>query len=399
MNRFYFDHNATTPLAPEVAQVITEALRSGFGNPSSVHQEGQQARQFLETARRRVARLIGADPAEILFTSGGTESNNLAILGCVRNTEGGHTRHVVTTAIEHPSVLEPFRELKREGVSVTIIPVNKNGVADAEDVRRALRPETVLVSVMHANNETGAIQPVFEVAAIVKEARARGQNIYFHCDGVQAPGRIAVNMEATGADLYSMSGHKLYGPKGIGVLYARKSVPLAPVQFGGRQERAKRPGTENVTGGIAFAAALELASAAERLEKLKDLRDYFESKLLATLDEISVNAGDAERLPNTSNIYFDGVDGGSLVIALDLKGFAVSSGSACSSGSIEPSHVLMAMGKSHKKARQCVRFSMGYTNTLQQIDELVDAVAATVRQFRARRHSSSPQRSISGVVA
>ena len=398
MNRFYFDHNATTPLAPEVAQVITEALRSGFGNPSSVHQEGQRARQFLETARRRVARLVMADPAEIVFTSGGTESNNLAILGCVRNVETGCARHVITTAIEHPSALEPCRHLEREGVDVTILPVSEDGVVDPEDVRRALRPETVLVSVMHANNETGVIQPVREIAAILQAARDQGQDVYLHCDGVQAPGRIPVNLETLGADLYSMSGHKLYGPKGVGALYARKSVRLSPTQFGGRQEHAKRPGTENVTAAVALAAALELASTSERLEKIKLLRDRFECKLFVELENISINGGGAERLPNTSNIYFDGVDGGSLVIALDLKGFAISSGSACSSGSIEPSHVLMAMGKSHKKARQCVRFSMGYTNTLRQVDELADAVAATVRQFRARRHSSS-QRSVPGVPA
>lgn len=399
MNRFYFDHNATTPLAPEVAQVITEALRSGFGNPSSVHQEGQRARQFLETARRRVARLIAADPSEIVFTSGGTESNNLALLGCARSVGPSRARHVITTAIEHPSVLEACRQLEREGASATIVRVNQEGVVDPEDVRRALRPETVLVSVMHANNETGAIQPISEIAAVVKDAREQGQNIYFHCDGVQAPGRIPVNMEALGVDLYSMSGHKLYGPKGVGVLYTRKSVPLSPVQFGGRQEHAKRAGTENVAAAVAFAAALELASTAERLEKLKVLRDYFESKLLTILGDISINASLAERLPNTSNVYFDGVDGGSMVIALDLKGFAISSGSACSSGSIEPSHVLMAMGKSHKKARQCIRFSMGYSNTLHQIDELVDVVASTVHQFRTRRHGSSAQRSVSGVPA
>ena len=399
MNRSYFDHNATTPLAPEVAQVIMEALRSGFGNPSSVHQEGQRARQFLETARRRVARLIAADPSEIIFTSGGTESNNLGILGCARSGEVTGARHVITTAIEHPSVLETCRQLEREGVNITVVPVNEDGVVDPEDVRRAMRPETVLVSVMHANNETGAIQRVAEVAAIVKEAREQGQNLYLHCDGVQAPGRIPVSMETLGADIYSMSGHKFYGPKGVGVLYVRKSVPLSPVQFGGRQEHAKRPGTENVTAAVAFAAALELASTAERLEKLKALRDHFEATLLAALDDISINASGADRLPNTSNVYFDGVDGGSLVIALDLKGFAVSSGSACSSGSIEPSHVLMAMGKSHKKARQCVRFSMGYGNTLQQVDELVRAMTATVRQFRARRHSSTAQRSVSGVLA
>jgi cysteine desulfurase len=308
-------------------------------------------------------------------------------------------RHVITTAIEHPSVLEPFRQLEREGVSVTIVPVDGDGVVDPEEVRRALRPETVLVSVMHANNETGAVQPITEIAAIVKEAREQGQNIRFHCDGIQAPGRIRVSMEALGVDFYSMSGHKLYGPKGVGVLFARKSVSLSPVQFGGRQEHAKRPGTENVMGGIAFAAALELASTAERLEKLKRLRDHFERKLLNELGDISIVASGAERLPNTSNVYFDGVDGGSLVIALDLKGFAISSGSACSSGSIEPSHVLIAMGKSPKKARQCVRFSMGYGNTVQQVDELVDALVSTVRQFRARRQSSSAQRSISGVPA
>lgn len=384
MNRCYFDHNATTPLAPEVAQVMADVLCNGFGNPSSVHQEGQAARQLLEGARRRIASIISADQTEIVFTGGGTESNNLAILGIARSVAGSG-RHVITSAIEHPAVLEPCRQLQREGFDVTFLPVDRNGRVSAEDVGRHLNPETVLVSIMHANNEAGTLQPVQEIAEIVKAARHRCRKVYFHSDGVQAPGRIPVDVGRLGVDLYSLSAHKVHGPKGVGALYIRKGLPLRGIQLGGRHERGRRAGTENVAAAVAFSKAIELSHSKGITDELKVLRDEFERNILNRMEGIEINGVAAERLPNTSNLYFWGVDGQALVIALDLKGFAVSSGSACSSGSVEPSHVLLAMGRSPSEARSCLRFSFGSGNTLAQVHALADAVTSSVHQLRASR--------------
>jgi cysteine desulfurase len=381
MKRCYFDHNATTPVASEVVDAMVDQLRASFGNPSSVHREGQVARQALETARRRVAHSIGANQSEIIFTSGGTESNNLALLGLVRSA-ALTPKHLITTMVEHPSVLEACRQLQREGVEVTFLPVDSNGLVDPDDVRRSLRRETCLVSVIHANNETGTIQPIAAIAEIVNAARTAGQPVYFHSDGVQAPGRIPVSVRDLGVDLYSMSGHKVYAPKGIGALYVRKDVGLQPLQFGGRQERARRPGTENTPAAVAFATALAVLNEPDILQLL---RDNFEAKLLDGLDNISITAKEVPRLPNTSNVYFEAIDGGALVIALDLKGFAVSSGSACSSGSVEPSHVLLAMGRSAAEARSCLRFSFGRGNTLDEANDLADAVIASVHNLRVAR--------------
>jgi cysteine desulfurase len=374
---------------------MTKVWQERFGNASSVHREGQAAREALESARRQVARSLGAKPAEIAFTSGGTESNNLAIFGAIfggmARRADGMLEHVITTAVEHPSVLEVCRRLQGEGVNVTFLAVDRNGLVDPGDVRRAMRLDTRLVSVMHANNETGVIQPVAAIAAIVREARERGQQVYLHCDGVQAPGRIPVNVNELGVDLYSISAHKIYGPKGVGALFARKGTAIGALQFGGRQERGLRPGTENVAGAVALARALEcfaingLGNDSKVLHDVKRLRDEFEAKLLRQMENIIVNASDAERLPNTSNICFPGVDGNALVIALDMKGFAVSSGSACSSGSVEPSHVLLAMGGTQAEARSCVRFSLGLGNTAEEVNALADAVIASVGQLRGSR--------------
>jgi cysteine desulfurase len=382
MSRFYFDHNATTPVAPEVIEAMSKALQSGFGNASSIHAEGQNARQLLERTRRQISAYIGASASEIVFTSGGTESNNLAILGLVRNAPGPE-KHVITTAIEHPSVLEPYRELAGEGVAVTYIPVGRSGAVVPDEIRREIRPETVLISVMHANNETGVVQPVAEIASLVRDVRNSGRKIYMHSDGVQALGKVPVSIATLGVDLYSMSAHKINAPKGIGALYVRKDVPLRGVQFGGRHERERRAGTENVPGAIAFGRAIELVSAAPIWHKLGRLRDRFEQTILGRTHGVEVNGAPACRLPNTSNLYFPGVDGEALVIALDLKGFAVSSGAACSSGSVEPSHVLLAMGRPKQEARQCVRFSLGRYNTEEQVDALVEAVVASLAQLRA----------------
>jgi cysteine desulfurase len=364
----YFDHNATTFLAPEAAETMAAALREVYGNASSIHRPGQFARQHLENARRSVARFLGASAPEIVFTSGGTEANNLAILGMVRGLPGDR-KHIVTTAIEHPSVLECVRQLAREGVDVSVV--------EAAAIGESLREDTVLVSVMHANNETGAIQPVRAVANLVEERRRGGQAIYFHCDGVQAAGKIPVDVRELGVDLYSLSAHKLFAPKGVGALYVRKGTPLRGIQYGGRHERERRAGTENVPAAMAFARAVELCGGAEA-----QLRDDFENELTKRLPWIEVNGLQTPRVPNTSSVLFRGIAGEALVIALDLQNMAVSTGSACSSGSIEPSHVLLAMGRSREEARSSVRFSFGRYNTSAEIEALVDATARAAEKLR-----------------
>jgi cysteine desulfurase len=373
----YFDHNATTPVAPEVAEAYARALEEVYGNASSSHRAGQEARRRFEEARLTVARTLHAWPQEIVFTSGGTESNNLAIVGLVRSVRA-ERKHVVTTALEHPAVLEPVRHLAREDVEISVVE------ASLDEIREAIRPETVLLSVMHANNETGVMLPVREVAAIVRERREAGQQIWLHSDGVQALGKNAVDVEQLGLDLYSVSAHKIYGPKGVGALFVRKGTPIGPILFGGRHERARRPGTENVPGAIAFARACELSDQ-YRAEEIRALRDRFEEQLLAALDDIEINAADAERLPNTSNVLFRGVSGEMMLIALDTAGFAVSTGSACSSGSIEPSHVLLAMGRTREEARSSLRFSFGRGNTTEEVDRLVEAVVSAARRLRKTR--------------
>ncbi len=369
----YFDHNATTPPAPEVIEAYAAALRQLPGNASSTHRAGQAARQQFEASRDVIARTLGCSAKEVVFTSGGTEANNLAIFGLVRNL-AGRPKHVVTTPIEHPSVLGPIRELEQEGVEVT--------VANVAELERHIRPETVLVSVMHANNETGSIQGVEGVAWLVQQLRNSGQNIYLHSDGVQAFGKLDVNVAALGLDLYSVTAHKVHGPKGIGALYVRKGTPLKGIQFGGRHERDRRAGTENVPGAIAFACAAELLRRYPSAD-LAFLRDRFEEQVLSNLDEVEVNGRDAKRLPNTSNLLFHGVSGEALLIALDITGFSVSTGSACASGSIEPSHVLLAMGRSGAEARSSVRFSFGRDNTPDDTERLSEIVIKTVRRLRA----------------
>jgi cysteine desulfurase len=378
VQRFYFDHNATTPVAPEVLETVVSCLGQVYGNASSIHHFGQGAKQRLEAARRQLALLIHANPAELIFTSGGTEADNLAILGVVRAASGPN-RHVITSAIEHPAVLAPCAQLEREGVTVTRLNPDSSGRVKADDVRRALRPDTVLVSIMHANNETGAIQPVADIARAAHEA-----GVPLHVDGVQALGKVPVDMQELGADLYSMSGHKIYAPKGVGALYVRKGVRLAPVIFGGHHERDRRPGTENVPGIAAFGTAAELAARnlGIETERLGSLRDRLERSILDRIAGAGVNGGRSNRTPNTSNIYFDGIDGEALVIALDLRGFAVSTGSACSSGAITPSHVLTAMGLSSERARASLRISLGRSNNSEQVDELVNALEGAVAHLR-----------------
>lgn len=378
MGRYYFDHNATTPVSKDVLDAVVPAMLEVFGNASSIHYYGQAAKQKLDAARREVAELLRCHPTEIVFTSGGTEADNLAIFGIVRRG-GADGKHVVTTSIEHPAVLNACAQLEREGAAVTQVKVGASGVVDPEDVQRALRPQTVLITVMHANNELGTVQPIEAIGAIAREA-----GIAFHSDGVQAAGRIPANVNELGVDLYSISGHKLYAPKGVGALYVRKGIDLAPVSFGGRHERDRRAGTENVPGAVGLGRAARIAR--ERLVaeggELARLRDRLERGIVELVPDVRVNCASSPRVPNTSNIFFDGIEGEPLLIALDLKGFAVSSGAACSSGAVEPSHVLTAIGMGREQARSCLRFSLGRSNDAAQVDELVEAVAASVAHLR-----------------
>jgi cysteine desulfurase len=349
-----------------------------YGNASSIHHFGQAAKQKLEHSRRQLATLIHANPTDLVFTSGGTEADNMAVLGVARAATGP-SRHVVTSAIEHPAVLAGCIQLEKEGVAVTRVRTGSGGVVQADDVLRALRPDTVLVSVMHANNELGTVQPVAEIARVTRERR-----IPLHVDGVQALGKIPVDVEELGADLYSMSGHKIYAPKGVGALWVRKGTRMAPITFGGHHERDRRPGTENVPGIVSFGAAAELAgrNLVAETERLTTLRDRLESAILDRIPGSGINGSRWSRVPNTSNIYFDGIDGEALVIALDLRGFSVSTGAACSSGALTPSHVLTAIGLGSDRARASMRFSLGRSNTVQQVDSLVEALEASVAHLR-----------------
>jgi cysteine desulfurase len=376
VQRFYFDHNATTPLAPEVLETVVSCLGQVYGNASSIHHYGQSAKQRLEQARRQLAALLRCSPTELIFTGGGTEADNLAILGAARAAGRGH---IVTTAIEHPAVLMTVKQLEREGFAVSGVRVGANGIVSADDIRRAIRPDTVLVSVMHANNELGTVQPLAEIARVT-----RGAGVLLHSDGVQALGKIPVDVEALGVDLYSVSAHKLYAPKGVGAVYARKGAKFSPIVFGGHHERDRRPGTENVPGIAGLGAAAELAAnrLASDAETVGALRDRLETAILGRIPGSGINGSRWNRVPNTSNLYFDGIDGEALTIALDLRGFAVSTGAACSSGAIAPSHVLTAIGLDADRARSSMRFSLGRANTAEQVDALVDALTASVQHLR-----------------
>jgi cysteine desulfurase len=376
--RIYLDNNSTTPVDPAVLAAMLPFLAENFGNASSIHSAGQRARAAVDAARQSVATLLGAKSSEIVFTCGGTESDNLAIFGIVNPCDQPR-KHLVTTAIEHHAVLNGAQALEKQGVDVTYVPVSKEGIVDAEDVREAIRPETVLISVMLANNELGTIQPIAEIGRIAAE-----EDLYFHCDAVQAAGKIPIDVQTLGVDLLSISGHKLYAPKGVGALYVRNGTDLGPIFYGGHHERDRRPGTENVPGIVALGKAAELAieNLAADAARLAQLRDRFEDALLA-LPGVRRNGSALDRVPNTSNLSFESAPGEALIIALDLQGVMCSSGAACSSGAIEPSHVLAASGLSPDQARSSLRFSLGRFTTEHEIDEAIRIIPAAVERLRA----------------
>jgi len=376
MNRIYLDHNATTPVDPAVLEAMIPYFSSDFGNASSIHTFGQRARAAVETAREQVAALINARPQEIVFTSGGTESDNHAIFGV---TASSGSAHIITSSIEHEAVLNSCQALEKLGVAVTYLGVSSVGLLDLDDLRKAIRPETILITVMHANNELGTIQPLAEIGRIAAE-----HDIYFHTDAVQAVGKISADVGALQLDLLSLSGHKLYAPKGIGAIYIKGGTRLRQLLFGGHHQRGFRPGTENVAGIVGLGKAAELArtSLAEDTAHVAALRDRLEQGLLARVPDTRANAAGAPRTPNTSNITFSGIEGEALIIALDLKGLACSTGAACSSGAVEPSHVLTAIGLPGSQARASIRFSLGRNTTAAEIDAALEIVPAAVAQLR-----------------
>jgi cysteine desulfurase len=375
MRRIYLDNNATTPVLPEVLEAMRPYFSEHFGNASSIHHHGQETRAAVERARDSVARLLGCRAAEIVFTSGGTEGDNLAIAGL---TSAGD--HIITSSIEHHAVLHASKHLEESGCEVTFVPVDGCGLVDPDDVRRALRPNTKLISIMMANNETGVLQPVEEIGKIAAEA-----DVYFHTDAVQAAGKVPIDVKRIGCDALSISGHKMHAPQGVGALYVRKGTRLQPLFYGGRHERSRRAGTENVPGIVALGKAAELAiEGFERGDdkKISELRDRLQQGILAQVEDAGVNGDGAARVPNTTSTYFDHIEGESMVISLDLKGLAVSTGAACSSGAIEPSHVLMAMGLRADRARASIRFSLGKQNAAEDVDIALALVPETVARLR-----------------
>ncbi len=378
MRRVYLDHAATTPVHPEVAEAVKEAMLVYYGNPSSIHSFGREARRAVDEAREKVARLIGAEPAEIIFTSGATESDNLAIKGMAYagRDRGGH---IITSSIEHHAILHACEQLEKEGFRVTYLPVDGDGLVDPADVEQAIGEDTILISIMLANNEVGTIQPIEEIGAI---ARQRG--IPFHTDAVQAVGQIPVDVNRLQVDLLSLSGHKMYGPKGIGALYLRKRTRIQPLFQGGSHERRLRPGTENVPGIVGLGKAAELASAelAERGRRYALLRDRLRDKLWSALNDIKLNGHPTRRLPNNLNLSVLYVEGESMLLNLDLAGIAASSGSACTSGSLEPSHVLTAMGISHEVSHGSLRFTVGRDTTEEDIDYVSEILPGIVERLR-----------------
>jgi len=378
MRRVYLDNNATTPVAPEVYEAMKPYFLEDFGNASSIHWYGQRAKAALELSREQVARLLTARPNEIAFTSGGTESDNAALVGIVEASRS-EKKHVITTAIEHSAVLHTAKALEKRGVRVTYVPVSASGIVDPSEVEKAIGADTVLISVMHSNNELGTIQPIEEIGRIARE-----RDICFHTDAVQSVGKIPVDVEKLGVDLLSLSAHKLHGPKGVGALYIRRGTVLRPLLYGGHHERDRRPGTENVPGivGLGKAAELAVEHGTSDAERVGALRDRLEEGILKSIPMTSVIGDRSRRVPGTTNISFEYIEGEGFVIAMDLRGVACSTGAACSSGSVEPSHVLTAIGR-REQARTSIRFSLGRFNTSEDIDYALEILPPVTEQLRS----------------
>jgi cysteine desulfurase len=392
IRRVYLDNSATTPVDRQVAAAMARAVVETFGNASSVHGFGQQARAAIDRARREVASLIGARQNEIIFTSGGTEANNLAVRGLCEASVA-HGRHLITSAIEHPSVSGVCLELEKRGWEVTRLPVYENGIVRLEDLTSALRPDTVLITVMLANNEIGTIQPINQIGSFVREQRAAGhRTLFFHTDAVQAAGRVPLNVDELGCDLLTISGHKLYAPKGVGALYIRRGVRVQGQNVGGHQERERRAGTENVPGIVAFGEAARLAreELEERSAHDRTLRDKFEAEVRNRIDDVVMNGDREQRLGHLSNISFRFIEGEGLLINLDLEGVAVSTGSACSSGTLEPSPVIRGLGVDDELARGSIRFSFGKDNTEAEVDYAVAVLSRAVERLRALSPLNKP---------
>ena len=377
--RIYFDHNATTPVDPAVLEVVMRVMRNEFGNASSVHHFGQRAQAVLDDARSQVAALLGGEPSEVVFTSGGTEADNFALRGVAEALEPTGRKHLIASSIEHEAVLVTLKALSRRGWRVSHLPVDASGIVAPDALREALTDDTAIVSVMHANNEIGTIQPIAELARIAHERGA-----VFHTDAVQSAAKIPVDVRALGVDLASISAHKFYGPKGVGALWIRRGTRVAPIMTGGKHERNRRAGTENVAGiaGLGAAAQLGMKKLTSESERLRTLRDRLETTVMAAIPGAAINGAREPRVPNTTNISFEGIEAESLLIALDLEGIAVSTGSACSSGTLEPSHVLRAMGLASHRTQNSIRISLGATNTDAEVDTLLAKLPQVVGKLR-----------------
>jgi cysteine desulfurase len=379
MKKVYLDHSATTPLRPEVLEVMLPYLHDRFGNASSIHGFGREAKVALEEAREKVAEIIGAAPSEVFFTSGGTESDNLAIKGTAfANRKKG--KHIITSEIEHHAVLESCKFLEKEGFEAAYLPVDSQGLVDPADLRKAIRDDTTLVSIMQVNNEVGSIQPVENLCKIAKD-----KGVYFHSDAVQSVGRIRIDAQTSNVDMLSMSGHKIHGPKGVGALYVRKGVRITPWTHGGHHERSRRAGTENVPGIVGFAKALELMDGEleDQRKRMKNLTETFHRRLLESIPDVVLHGDSEKRIPNILSLSFKGVEGESVILSLDMKGVAVASGSACTSGALEPSHVLSAMKVPPEVAQGAVRFSFGRDNTMEDVEYVLGLLPEIVQRLRS----------------
>jgi cysteine desulfurase len=379
VRRVYLDHSATTPVDPEVAELIMTYYTSKFGNPSSIHAYGREAKKGLEDARQQIATLIGAQPEEIVFTSGGTEADNMALIGAaLANQKKGN--HIITSAVEHHAILDTCKYLEKQGFKLTILPVDEDGLLSVEAVEKALTPETILVSIMHANNEVGTIQPIEEIGKLLQ-----GKGIIFHVDAVQSLGKIPVNVNDLGVNLLTASSHKIYGPKGVGCLYIRKGTRIQSLVHGGSQERKRRSGTENLPGIVGFGKACELAG--QRMEAdsamIADLRDRLMKGIFDRIDHVKLNGHPTKRVPTNLNVSFEFIEGESLLLSLDMKGIAGSSGSACTSGSLDPSHVLLSMGICHEIAHGSLRLTLGRENTVEDVDYVLEVLPEIVTRLRA----------------